>query len=307
MLLRRNLRDLVIIGGGIAGLSAAWYASRRGLATALFEGGGTLGGQVATVNSIDDWPVPESLSGVELATGLANKARGHGVDIFHEPVHSIAVDTDPVVVESDKRALRTRRVLIASGARLRQLGVPGEDNLRGKGVSQCAHCDGHFFRDQDVVVIGGGDAALQEALVLAEGCRSVTIVSRSALRSKRAYVDRAMGSPVIRFVWDASVEAILGNGTVTGVRVRDSNSGEVSELKASGVFPFIGCEPNTAFLPPQIECNDGGLIVTNGELKTTAPPVLAIGAVRQGYGGELVDAVSEAAAVVRCIAADLAK
>ena len=307
MLLRRNLWDVVIIGGGIAGLSAAWYASRRGLATALFEGGASLGGQVATVESLDDWPAPEKISGVDLATGLAEKARAHGVEIMHETVHRISVEKNPLVVEAEKQVLHARRVLVASGARLRSLGVPGEDALRGKGVSQCAHCDGHFFRDQDVIVVGGGDAALQEALVLAQLCRSVTIVSRSGLRAKRAYVDRATGSPAIRFVWDAAPEAILGNGTVAGMRVRDANTGQVTELTGTGVFPFIGSDPDTRFLPPQIKRDEHGHIITDHELRTSAGSVFAIGAARAGYGGELVDAASEAAAAVRNIARDLAR
>lgn len=307
MLLRRNLWDVVIIGGGIAGLSAAWYASRRGLATALFEGGPSLGGQVATVETLDDWPAPEKISGVDLATGLAGKARSHGVEIMHETVRRVWVENNPLVVESEKRVLHTRRVLVATGARLRSLGVPGEDALRGKGVSQCAHCDGHFFRDQDVIVVGGGDAALQEALVLAEMARSVTIVSRSALRAKRAYVDRATGSPAVRFVWDACVEAIAGDSMVEGVRLRDSNTNAVTELKAAGVFPFIGLEPNVDFLPSEVRRSEDGHVITDDQLRTSANAVLAIGAARAGYGGELVEAASEAAAAVRNIARDLAR
>ena len=202
--------------------------------------------------------------------------------------------------------MRTRRVIVATGARLRTLGLPQEEALRGRGVSQCAHCDGAFFRGQDVVVVGGGDAALQEALVLAAACRTVTIIARSRLRAKQGYVERAGGTTNVRFVWDSVVDAVLGDGTVSGVRLRNVKSGALSELACTGVFPFIGVEPNSEFLPVSVRRDASGRVLTDANLRASEPAVFAIGAVRAGYSGELVNAAGEAAAAVATIAGELA-
>jgi len=296
----------VVVGGGIAGLTAAWYAARRGLATALFEAQPNCGGQVATVNVLDDWPSAGESSGVELAAALVEKLHGQGVDVSYQPVSVLAPDQGLLRVETGGRTLRARRVIVATGARLRTLGVPQEEALRGKGVSQCAHCDGYFFRGQDVVVVGGGDAALQEALVLASGCRTVTIVARSRLRAKQGYVERAAGATNVHFVWDSVVDAVLGGATVSGVRLRNVKSGALTELACTGVFPFIGVEPNSGFLPPSVRCDASGRVFTDASLRTSEPAVFAIGAVRAGYTGELVNAAGEAAAAVATIAGELA-
>ena len=303
---RRDIWDVVVVGGGIAGLTAAWYAARRGLATALFEAQPNGGGQVATVNVLDDWPSAGESSGVELAAALVEKLHGQGVDVSYQPVSVLAPDQGLLRVETEGRNLRARRVIVATGARLRTLGVPQEDALRGKGVSQCAHCDGYFFRGQDVVVVGGGDAALQEALVLASGCRTVTIVARSRLRAKQGYVERAAGAMNVHFVWDSVVDAVLGGATVSGVRLRNVKSGALTELACTGVFPFIGVEPNSGFLPPLVRRDESGRGLTDASLRTSEPAVFAIGAVRAGYTGELVNAAGEAAAAVATIAGELA-
>ena len=303
---RRDIWDVVVVGGGIAGLTAAWYAARRGLATALFESQPNCGGQVATVNLLDDWPAVGESSGVELAASLVDKLGGQGVEVSYHPVSALAPGKGLLRVEAGGRTLRARRLIVATGARLRTLGVPQEDTLRGKGVSQCAHCDGYFFRGQDVVVVGGGDAALQEALVLASGCRTVTIVARSRLRAKQGYVERAAGATNVRFVWDSVVDAVLGEGTVSGVRLRNVKSGAVTELACSGIFPFIGVEPNSGFLPPSVRRDESGRVLTDGSLRTSEPSVFAIGAVRAGYSGELVNAAGEAAAAIATIAGELA-
>ncbi len=303
---RRDIWDVVVVGGGIAGLTAAWYAARRGLATALFESQPNCGGQVATVNVLDDWPSAGESSGVELAVALVETLHGQGVELSHQPVRGVVPGKSLLRVETEGRTLRARRVIAATGARLRTLGVPQEEALRGKGVSQCAHCDGYFFRGQDVAVVGGGDAALQEALVLASGCRAVTIVARSRLRAKQGYVERAAGATNIRFVWDSVVDAVLGDGTVSGVRLRNVKSGVATDLACSGVFPFIGVEPNSGFLPPSVRRDESGRVLTDESLRTSEPSVFAIGAVHAGYTGELVNAAGEAAAAVAAIAGELA-
>lgn len=303
---RRDIWDVVVVGGGIAGLTAAWYAARRGLATALFESQPNCGGQVATLNVLDDWPSAGESSGVELAAALVDKLHGQAVEVSYQPVRALAPGKGLLRVETGGRTLRARRVIAATGGRLRTLGVPQEETLRGKGVSQCAHCDGHFFRGQDVVVVGGGDAALQEALVLASGCRAVTIVARSKLRAKQGYVERAAGAANVRFVWDSVVDAVLGDGTVSGVRLRNVKSGAITDLACAGMFPFIGVEPNSGFLPPSVRRDESGRVLTDDSLRTNEPSVFAIGAVRTGYTGELVNAAGEAAAAVATIAGELA-
>jgi thioredoxin reductase (NADPH) len=210
-----------------------------------------------------------------------------------------------LLVTTDKRTLRARRLIAAAGARLRTLEAPGAERLQGKGVSQCAHCDGYFFKGEDVAVVGGGDSALQEALVLAPLCRTVTIVVRSKLRAKRAYVERAASASNLNWMWDSEVEEVLGNGAVSGVRVRNAKTGERTEIACAGVFPFIGVEPNTSFLPPSVRRDDTGRVITDERMRTAEPSIFAIGALRSGYSGELTGAAGEAAIAAATIAADL--
>lgn len=303
---RHDIWDVAIVGGGIAGLTAAWHAIRRGLSPCLFEPQPGFGGQVATVNEIDDWPATGTVSGVELAASLAAELSHEIVELVNDPVVTVEPDGGFLRVSSASHSVRARRVIAASGARLRTLGVPGEEELRGKGVSQCAHCDGGFFRNQDVVVVGGGDAALQEALVLAQTSASVTIVARSRLRARSGYVERAANKPNIRFVWDSTVDAINGTDGVTGVRLRNVRTNTTAELACSGVFPFVGVIAATSYLPVQLKRDPQGCLVTDAELRTSLGGVLAVGALRSGYGGDLVSAAGEAALAISIAARDLA-
>lgn len=303
---RRDIWDVVVVGGGIAGLTAALQAVRRGLTTALFESAPAHGGLVANVNQLDDWPAIAETSGVELAAALVAELREENVELYGERVVGVSRDGKLLRVQSDTHELRTRRVVVASGARLRALDVPGAAQLIGKGVSQCADCDGYFFRNQDVVVAGAGDGALHEALVLAGICRSVTLVVRSKVTARAAYVERAAGAANVRFVWDSEVSGVLGTDGVTGVAVRNVKSGALAELPCSGVFPFIGVAPQSAFLPSEVKRDAAGCVITDGDMRSSMPPIYAVGAARAGYSGALVAAAGEAAAAVKAIAGDLA-
>lgn len=304
---RHDIWDLAVIGGGIAGLTAAWHAMRRGLSTALFETIPGCGGQVATVESIDDWPSVAPVSGVELAAGLAGALSHEVVDRHHESVTHVSLEDGLMRVASESHRLRARRVIAASGARLRALGVDGEERLRGKGVSQCAHCDGAFFRGQDVVVAGGGDAALQEALVLAEACRSVVIVARSRLKARASFIERAASKPNVRFIWNTEVARIAGDEGVDAVELRDTHSGSTSMLSCAGVFPFVGVVPSADYLPSSVRRDASGHVVTDASCRSAEPSIFAIGALRSGYGGDLVNAAADAQLAVRAVARDLQK
>ena len=309
---RRAIWDVVIIGAGFAGLTAAWQTSRRGLSVAVFEEQPACGGQVSTVNTLDDWPATGETSGVELASTLAERLHTEGVAFFHEAVTAVTPgarkdgDKPLVLVQgaTEERQLRARRVILASGAKLRTLGVPGEEKLRGKGVSQCAHCDGGFFKGQDVAVIGSGDAAMQEALVLTEMCKTVHVVVRGNLKARRAFSERVDSKTNVKWVWDSEVEEVLGGDAVTGLRLRNVKSGAKSELACAGAFPFVGVTPNGAYLPASVKRDAAGCVITDAQCRTSDAALFAIGALRSGYAGDLVNAVGEAGIAAAVVAAE---
>lgn len=289
---------MLIVGGGIAGLTAAWHAVGRGFSTALIEALAIYGGQVATVAAVEGLPMVQAASGPELATALVDAIRD-GAVLLQEPAESVIATGSGFTVTCGDASVRARRVVLATGQAARRLEVPGEAALAGRGVSHCATCDGPFFRGEDVIVAGGGDAALQEALTLASLCRTVTIVSRSKLRARRALVDRAVKTANIRFIWDHVIDAIRGEDRVSAVRLRDRRSDAITELACSGVFAFIGGIPRSPELPDAVQRDGHGYVVTDGMLQTCVPGLYAIGAIRAGFSGEVASAAGEAATVIR--------
>ena len=286
------MAEIVVIGGGLAGLSAARQATRLGRLVTLFEGSGMYGGQVATAEQVDGLGVPGPLSGQDVAIHLLEEARKTGVQVIETPIVSVEAGDQLTITDEEGRSYHPEAIVVASGAHARKLGVPGEDDYAGRGLSHCATCDGGFFRGEDVAVIGGGDAAVTEALVLTRMSRTVHIVSRSPLRAKREYIEKIDLKENIRFVWESEVVGILGEDSVTGLSLRNVRTGEISELPCAGLFPYIGTEPNGAFLPASLLAPSGH-VVTGADGATADPRIFAVGAVRQGYGGNIAQAMAE--------------
>jgi thioredoxin reductase (NADPH) len=288
----KNLCEIAVIGGGLAGLSAARHAARLGRLVTLFESSALWGGLVATVGELDGVPVPGKYSGQDLAMHLLEDARKAGVRIAQSSVAKVELESRLQLTDQEHAVHHPEAIIVASGASLRKLGVPREEEFLGRGLSRCATCDGGFFRGQDVVVVGGGDGAVQEALVLAKTSRQVIMVCRSPLKAKRDYVDRIAARENVRFVWDSEIRAILGDSTVAGVRLRNMKDGSGADIECTGLFPFIGETPNSGFLPASL-LTSAGYIKTSADLATADSRVFAIGAVRAGYGGNLVQAMAE--------------
>ena len=296
-----KLYDVIVIGTGIAGLSAAKQCAQDGLSTAMMEAL-LFGGLVTNVNALDG---EISGSGVDLAATMMQAARKLGAENIAATVTGVAKDGDAYGVTSDAGAHRARAVIIASGARLRRLGVPGEVELQDMGVSNCADCDGPFYQGQDVVVVGGGDSALQEALVLMEFAKTVHLVHRGEHFSAQQHLaDKVAACANITVHWHTTVAAVLGDGAVSGVRVRDA-AGVEKEIPCTGFFAYIGLEPACEFAPAEIGRDAGGRLLTDAALQTAVPGVFAAGAVRSGCGGLLTHAVADGIAAAKSAVARL--
>jgi len=256
------------------------------------------GGLVLNVNELHGYPGAES--GTDLASGLMQANAEAGVTSIQEPVTNIRAAGAGFEVAAGG-AYGARQVVIASGARLKKLGVPGEKEFEGRGVSSCADCDAPMFQNEEVVVAGGGDSALQEALVLAKFCRKVHVVIRgSRLRAQKHFADRAAADSKISIIWNTMVEAILGGKMVEKVRLK--REGKTEEFAAAGVFAYVGLEPNAAFAPSGVVRDERGFLVANDTCETGVAGIWAIGAVRSGYSGLLIDAALEARKVAERIA-----
>ena len=288
----KNLCEVAVIGGGLAGLAAARHAARLGHLVTLFEGSGMFGGQVATTSEVDGLPLPGKYSGQDLAIHLLEDARKVSVNVVESPVSRLESGERLVLTDEDKRTYRPDVVIVASGASLRKLGVPREEDYVGRGLSHCATCDGSFYRNQDVVVVGGGDSAAQEALVLARTSRRVIMVCRSPLKAKRDYVEKLAARENLTFVWDSEVSEILGPDGVSGVRVRNVKDGKTSDIECMGLFAYIGVKPNTEFVPAALRMTTGH-IRTGANYASTDRRILAVGAARENYGGNIVEALAE--------------
>jgi thioredoxin reductase (NADPH) len=300
----KNSSEVTVIGAGLAGLAAARQAARLGRLVTLFEGSGLFGGLVATIGEVDGLPVPGKFSGQDLAMHLLEDARKAGVRVLDTGVAALTLDSRLTLIDEHDKIYHPEAIIVASGASLRKLGVPGEEEFIGRGVSRCATCDGGFFRGEDVVVVGGGDGAVHEALVLAKTSRRVTMVCHSPLKAKRDHIDKLAARENVSFVWDSEVTAVLGENGVSGVRLRNVKDGTSSDIACSGLFPFIGATPNTAFIPASLRTVTGH-IETGADYATSDKRVFAVGAVRAYYGGNIVQAMAEGVGAAECAARSL--
>jgi len=288
--------DLVILGGGPAGLTAAVYAGRAARSTLVLTGP-LPGGQVATTQMVENFPgFPEGISGMELAQRMQAQAGHFGARMVVEPVTGVDLTHAPFTVQTHCDTYRSRTVIIATGAVPRRLGVPGEARFFGRGVSTCATCDGFFYKGKRVVVVGGGDSALDEGLFLTRFAREVVVVHRrDQLRAARVYQERAFANPKMRFVWDSVVEEILGEQTVSGVRVRNVKTGEAAVIEANGVFVYVGMTPGSRLFAGQVELDEQGYVVTDRRQHTSRPGIFAAGDVQSPDFRQVVVAAASGA------------
>ncbi len=289
---QEELYDVVIIGGGPAGLTAGIYAGRGGLKTVIVEKG-LPGGQIAQTEEVENYPgFPEGVSGPELAGRMVQQAEKFGARIVMDEVQGIEKTEEGFLVRGFERSYPARVVIIATGANPRKLGVPGEERFYGRGVSTCATCDAFFYRDKEVVVVGGGDAAVEEGLYLTKFAKKVTLVHRrDELRANKVAQNRAFQNPKMRFLFSHIVTEVLGEEQVTGVRLKNLKTGEEYVYPTDGVFVFIGHEPNTAFLKGVVELRPDGYVAVRDEVFTSVPGIFAAGDVADPIYRQLTTSV----------------
>lgn len=288
--------DVIIIGAGPAGLTAGIYAARGGLKAAIVELA-MPGGQAASTENIENYPgFPEGINGYELMNSFHKQALTFGVEFIFEEVQKLDLLEPVKKIQTNSQVLEAQAIIVAAGSKPRLLGVPGEDAFRGRGVSYCATCDGAFFKGKKVVVVGGGDAAIEEGVYLTKFAEEVIIVHRRAgFRASQIAMNRAKDNSKIRFVLNAVVEEILGLDRVEGVRIREVLSGETQEIPADGVFIYVGTDPNAQFIHGEIETDDRGYILTDHRLQTNIVGVYAAGDIRNTPLRQVATAVGDGA------------
>lgn len=274
-----TIHDVIIIGSGPAGYTAAIYAARAELAPLVFEGV-EFGGSLMTTTDVENYPgFAEGIQGPDLMEQMRSQAERFGADLRMADVDSVELAGEVKIVRSGGEEFRARSVILAMGAAPRYLGVPGEAELLGRGVSSCATCDGFFFRDQDIAVVGGGDSAMEEATFLTRFARSVTVIHRrDEFRASRIMVERATANPKIRFEMNKTVSRVLGEDKVTGLELVDTGTGETSTLDVTGMFVAIGHDPRSAMLAGQVDLDEAGYVrVAAPSTRTSAEGVFAAG------------------------------
>ena len=288
--------DVVIIGGGLAGITAGIFAARYGLRTGLVER--MMGGaQIINIEKIENFPgFPQGISGAELAPATQEQAMDAGVEFIMAEAGSISRDGDYKVVATDAGEYRARAVIVAAGSTLRQLGIPGEEELFGRGVSQCATCDGPLYSGQVVGVVGGGDSAVDEALTLVEYADRVLLFHRrTQMRAHKAVQDRLHQNQKIEVVWNSVVQEVLGEDTVSGVRVQNVVTNLENVVDLSGLFVYVGLEPNSALVRGLVKLDNAGHIPVNLSMETEVSGLYAVGDIRQNSSSQLVSVAGDGA------------
>jgi len=294
--------DIIIIGGGPAGYTAGIYAARAALKTLLIEGAGTVS-QITMTDMIENYPgIPDGINGFDLMQLFKKQALKFGLEILSQDVTEVKKDSSDSVrweVTAGHKVYKTLSIIAATGAMWRSLGVPGEAEFAGKGVSYCATCDGPFYRNRDVIVVGGGDTAIQEALFLTHFANKVIVIHRrDRLRAAGVLQKRAFADEKIEFVLNATVEQINGSEFVTGARVKNVANGKISEISADGAFIFVGRLPYTEIFQGLVEMDKAGFIITDENLRTSAPGLFAAGDCRSKHFRQVVTAAGDGANAV---------
>ncbi|MEU8512660.1 thioredoxin-disulfide reductase [Kitasatospora sp. NPDC048722] len=276
-----DVRNVIIIGSGPAGYTAALYTARASLKPLVFEGAVTAGGALMNTTEVENFPgFRDGIMGPELMDNMRAQAERFGAELVPDDIVAVDLTGDiKTVTDSEGNVHRARAVIVTTGSQHRKLDLPNEDKLSGRGVSWCATCDGFFFRDQDIAVVGGGDTALEEATFLSRFARSVTIIHRrNTLRASKAMQERAFADEKIRFEWDSAVEAIHGDPKLSGVTLRDTTTGETRELDVTGLFIAIGHDPRTDLFKGQLDLDaEGYLKVEAPSTRTNIPGVFGAG------------------------------
>ena len=274
------VRNVIIIGSGPAGYTAAVYAARARLEPLMFEGSVTAGGALMQTTDVENFPgFPDGILGPELMDSLRKQAERFGAELLADDVVSVDLTASPKVVRTADETYLAKSVIVATGSRYRELDIPGEKGLAGHGVSWCATCDGFFFREQDIAVVGGGDSAMEEATFLTRFARSVTVIHRrDSLRASKIMQDRAFDNPKIKFLWDSEIVEAAGDTKLTGLRIRNLKTGQEDVLKVSGVFVAIGHDPRSELFTGQLDVNpEGYLQVQHPTTRTNIDGVFACG------------------------------
>jgi thioredoxin reductase (NADPH) len=267
-----GVRDVIIIGSGPAGYTAAIYAARAKLQPLVLAGSVTAGGALMQTTDVENFPgFPDGIMGPDLMEELRKQAERFGAEVMYDDAVSVDLTASPKVVKTDSETYLAKAVIIATGSKYKELGIPGEKELSGHGVSWCATCDGFFFREHDIAVVGGGDSALEEALFLTRFGKSVTIVHRrDTLRASKIMQERALANPKIKFQWDSEPVAMEGEGKLSGLRVRNVHTGEETVLPVGGVFIAIGHQPRSELFEGQLPINPEGYLEVEGRTTRTS-------------------------------------
>jgi len=275
-----DVRNVIIIGSGPAGYTAAVYAARAQLRPLMFEGSVTSGGALMNTTDVENFPgFPDGVLGPDLMDNLRKQAERFGTELLSEDVTEVDLTSEPKIVRVGADEYRAHAVILSTGSAYRKLGLPDEDRLSGHGVSWCATCDGFFFREQDIAVVGGGDSAMEEATFLTRFARSVTVIHRrSELRASKIMQERAFADPKISFAWNSEVAEILGDEKVTGIQLRDTTTGEQRSLDITGLFVAVGHDPRSELFADQLDVDaEGYVTVAAPTTYTKVPGVFACG------------------------------